>query len=68
MNFLFEQDPTFPFCSSAEDRAAFYSAKFSLFDDKSSGGPIRKPRRSKVVLKMQYSKQCQKVQGIYVGL
>jgi len=63
MNFLFEQDPTFPFCGSAEDRAAFYSAKFSRSDDKSSGGPIRKPRRSKVVLKMQYSKQCKKVLG-----
>ena len=61
MNCLFEQDPTFPFCGSAEDRAAFYSAKFSRSDDKSSGGPIRKPRRSKVVLKMQYSKQCKKI-------
>jgi hypothetical protein len=37
-----------------------YSAKFSLSDDKSSGGTIRKPRRSKVVLKMEYSKQCKK--------
>ena len=61
MNSLFEQDPTFPFCCSAEDRASFYSAKFSRSDDKSSGGPIRKPRRSKVVLKMEYSKQCKKV-------
>ena len=57
---LFEQDPTFPFFGSAEDRASFYSAKFSRSDDKSSGGPIRKPRRSKVVLKMEYSKQCKK--------
>jgi len=63
MNYLFEQDPTFPFCGSAEDRASFYSAKFSRSDDKSSGGPIRKPRRSKVVLKMEYSKQCKKVLG-----
>lgn len=38
-----------------------YSAKFSRSDDKSSGGPIRKPRRSKVVFKMEYSKQCKKV-------
>ena len=36
MNSLFEQDPTFPFCGSAEDRASFYSAKFSRSDDKSS--------------------------------
>jgi hypothetical protein len=60
---LFEQDPTFPFFGSAEDRASFYSSKFSRSDDKSSGGPIRKPRRSKVVLKMEYSKQCKKVLG-----
>ena len=60
MNYLFEQDSTFPLFGSAEDRASFYSAKFSRSDDKSSGGPIRKPRRSKVVLKMEYSKQCKK--------
>jgi hypothetical protein len=69
MNPLFEQDSTFPFCGSAEDRAAFYSAKLSRSDVMKSGpaptagGPIRKPRRTKVVLKMQYSKQCKKVLG-----
>ena len=62
MNPVFEQDPTFPFYGSAEDRAAFFSAKLSRSNDKKScpaptaGGPIRKPRRSKVVHKMQYKK------------
>ena len=62
MNPVFEQDPTFPFYGSAEDRAAFFSAKLSRSNDKKScpaptaGGPIRKPRRSKVVHIMQYKK------------
>ena len=34
MNPVFEQDPTFPFYGSAEERAAFYSAKISRSDDK----------------------------------
>ena len=34
MNPVFEQDPTFPFYCSAEERAAFYSAKISRSDDK----------------------------------
>jgi len=33
---VFEQDPTFPFYGSAEERAAFYSAKISWSDDKKS--------------------------------
>ena len=64
MNPLFEQDPNYPYFGSAEERAAFYSGKISRSDDQWSSpaptavGPIRKERRSKVVLKMQYSKQC----------
>ena len=71
MNPLFEQDPDYPFFGSSEERMAFYSAKLSRFDEQRSGpaptagGPIRKVRRSKVVLKMQYkiqySKQCKKI-------
>ena len=34
INPVFEQDPTFPFYGSAEERAAFYSAKISRSDDK----------------------------------
>ena len=71
MNPLFEQDPDYPYFGSSEERTAFYSAKLSRSDDQpsgsaptaASGGPIRKARRSKVVLKMQYSKQCKKVLG-----
>ena len=33
MSYLFEQDSTFPFFGSAEDRASFYSAKFSRSDE-----------------------------------
>jgi len=69
MNPLFEQDPDYPYFGSSEERTAFYSAKLSRSDDQpsgsaptsASGGPIRKARRSKVVLKMQYSKQCKKI-------
>jgi hypothetical protein len=71
MNPLFEQDPDYPFFGSSEERMAFYSAKLSRSDEQRSGpaptagGPIRKVRRSKVVLKMQYkiqySKQCKKI-------
>ena len=69
MNLLFEQDSNYPYFGSSEERTAFYSAKLSRSDDRpsgsaptaASGGPIRKARRSKVVLKMQYSKQCKKI-------
>ena len=69
MNPLFEQDPDYPYFGSSEERTAFYSAKLSRSDDQPSGSaptaasgePIRKARRSKVVLKMQYSKQCKTI-------
>ena len=64
MNRLFEQDPRFPFFGSREEQAAFCSAKNAESDDKTScaapkaGVALKKPRRAKVVLKMEYSKQC----------
>ena len=68
MNRLFEQDPEFPHFGSREDQLAFYSAKIALSEEQkksgsapTAGGPIRKPRRSKAVLKLQYSKQCNSV-------
>jgi hypothetical protein len=74
MNRLFEQDPDFPHFSSREDQLAFYSAKIALSEEQkksgsapTAGGPIRKPRRSKAVLKMQYSKQCNNVKKSFVS-
>jgi hypothetical protein len=67
MNRLFEQDPAFPHFGSREEQMSFYSAKLALSDEKksgparTSGGPIRKPRRAKVALRMPYSKLCTKV-------
>jgi hypothetical protein len=68
MNRLFEQDLEFPHFGSREDQLAFYSAKIALSEEQkksgsapTAGGPIRKPRRSKAVLKLQYSKQCNSV-------
>ncbi len=69
INCLFEQDPPFPHFGSRKEQVAFSSAMSALSTDKKScpvptaGGPFRKPRRSKVVLKMQYSRQGKRFQS-----